>query len=97
MSDTHTAPQPQAADMAKAPGASDDGDGKKRNPRSRKPKPQRGKQIACRLDDEELEMAYVQWKAEQRVPPADSDVMIVALQEFLEREGYYKPKPKSSE
>jgi hypothetical protein len=56
----------------------------------KKPK-RKGFMVAMRLD-EELERAFRQFLAAQRVPPNHGDVGIVALQEFLQREGFYPPK-----
>jgi hypothetical protein len=53
----------------------------------------KGFQVAARLDAD-LELAFKQFLAAQRVPPTHGDVLIVAVQEFLQREGYYPPKKK---
>lgn len=50
----------------------------------------RGKLVGTRLDDPELEAAFEKFCAAQRVRPADSAVVLAAVQEFLAREGYYK-------
>lgn len=49
-----------------------------------------GKPIQVYLDDE-LRKAFERFRSGQRVPPTKTDVAVVAIQEFLGREGYWPP------
>lgn len=51
----------------------------------------RGRMVSCRLDDPALEAAFEKWCADQRVRPENAAVVLKAVEEFLQREGYYKP------
>jgi hypothetical protein len=74
-----------SAVMAKKPKntakAGDDSEGKKPN--------RTGKPINVWLPDE-LHAAVEQFRSDQRVRPAMTDVVELAIQEFLIREGYWK-------
>jgi len=41
--------------------------------------------------DGDLRTAFENYRKAQRVPPTKTDVMTVALQEFLREEGFYPP------
>ena len=43
----------------------------------------------------ELLEAFLDFQAAQRIPPNKSDIIILSLQELLQREGYYPPKRKA--
>jgi hypothetical protein len=49
------------------------------------------RQVAFRLPPD-LWQALDAFLAAQRIPPTQTDTMIVSLQEFLQREGFYPPK-----
>ena len=47
----------------------------------------------------DLKAAIDRWLADQRIPPSITDVMVTAVREFLEREGYWPEgavKPKKA-
>jgi hypothetical protein len=61
-------------------------------PAGKKPKPQRtGKAINCWVPDQ-LHAAMLSFIEAQRVKPKVTDVVELALQEFLQREGHWPPK-----
>jgi hypothetical protein len=60
-----------------------------------KPK-RRGRLVSARLNDADLEGAYELFMASQRVRPNDSDVVVLSLQEFLIREGFYRPRTQEN-
>lgn len=41
--------------------------------------------------DADLRRALEKFQASQRIKPSKAEILIVALQEFLQREGYYPP------
>lgn len=49
------------------------------------------RQVGFRLPPD-LWQALDRFIADQRIPPTQTDTMIVALQEFLSKEGYYPEK-----
>lgn len=59
---------------------------------SNKKKPDDGPIVVTFRCEGPLRVAFDQFRDEQRIPPAKSDVLIVALQEFLQKEGYYPPE-----
>lgn len=68
---------------------------KPRRPRGKgtgKPKPRPGVLLQTRITDADLIAAYNRFKSSLRVVPPDSDIVATAIQELLEREGFYKLK-----
>ncbi len=45
--------------------------------------------VTFRINEDSLWEALKSWMSAQRVPPNKTDIMTVALQEFLRAEGYY--------
>lgn len=54
------------------------------------------KPISFRLDPD-LRRSLTQFRESQRIPPTATDCIVVAIQEFLQREGFWPPKPPKSE
>jgi hypothetical protein len=57
-------------------------------------KPRQGRPIMFYLDDH-TGAAMDAFQSAQRFPPTTTDIMTVALQEFLKREGFLNPERKS--
>jgi hypothetical protein len=45
---------------------------------------------------DDIEAALQAFRESQRVPPTVTDTLMLALQEFLQKEGFYPPPPKTA-